>query len=173
MPNRMIRSHRESRILVDSLATLLSLEGIMPSKEIYIISPWISNSPIIENDYNKFLDIFPFSQGNRIYLADILCTYIFKGSKVRLICNTDNKSTKEFINQIKRNPQGEKIEIRRLRDNHEKGMVTDNFYLHGSMNFTFSGININGENIRIVTEQPDINSALLSVRSRWEEAEKL
>jgi hypothetical protein len=173
MPSRVIRSHRESKILLDALSSVLAMEGLKPSKEIYIISPWMSNSPIIENNYDKFSDIFPFIGGNRIHLADILCSYAFKGSNVRLICNPNNKSTEEFINEIKRIPEGEKIEFRILKDNHEKGMVTSNFYLHGSMNFTYSGIHINGENIRIVTEQPQINSALLSVKARWEESEKV
>jgi hypothetical protein len=165
MPSRMIRSHRDSQMLKDSLSSFLSLEMVKPSKEIYIISPWIGNSPIFDNTYNQFKDMFPFVESNTIYLSDVLLTLSWFGSKVRLICNPDHKHTGDFIQLL-----GNKVEYRLLEDNHEKGLFTENFYLHGSMNFTYFGININGECIRITTTTSEVNSAFISARSRWEES---
>jgi len=166
MSSRVIRSHGGSRILIDCLSSLLALEAVSPSEEIYIISPWISNSPIIDNRYNAFVDVFPFIESKIVYLADILKTFLWRGSKVRLICNPGHKQTKEFLDML-----GSRAKYRNLTDNHEKDMITDNFYLHGSMNFTFSGININGECIRVTTKRADISSAVISARSRWEESQ--
>lgn len=165
MYSRIIRSQGGSQTLKDCLVSLLALEAICPSKEIYIISPWISNAEIIADHHSKFTNLFPFIVSKKITLADILLTYVWRGSIVRLICNPEHKSTKSFLEIL-----GNRVEYKTLTDNHEKGMVTDNFYLHGSMNFTYSGIYINGECVRITTEQPDINSALISVRARWEES---
>ncbi|GBF31833.1 aspartokinases [Desulfocucumis palustris] len=165
MYSRVIRSQGGSQALKDCLASLLALEAIRPSREIYIISPWISNAEIITDHHSKFANLFPFITSKKITLADILLTFAWRGSTVRLICNPSQKSTSEFLGLL-----GGKVEHKVLSDNHEKGMVTDNFYLHGSMNFTYSGIYINGECVRITTEQPDISSALISVRARWEES---
>jgi hypothetical protein len=168
MYSRVIRSQGGSQALKDCLASLLTLEAVQPSKEIYIISPWISNAEIIIDYHSKFADLFPFNTSKKITLADILLTYVWRGSTVRLICNPNQKSTSEFLELL-----GRQVEYKVLSDNHEKGMVTDNYYLHGSMNFTYSGIYINGECVRITTEQPDISSALISVRARWEESADL
>ena len=165
MRSRIIRSWGGSQALRDCLASLLAMEAIRPSSEIYIISPWISNSPVIDNRHNKFSNIFPFIESKTIYLSDILLTYSWRGSKVRLICNPESKVTRDFLRLL-----GDKVQHKVLTDNHEKGMVTDNFYLHGSMNFTFSGMHINGECIRVTTGMSDISSALISARSRWEES---
>ncbi len=165
MYSRVVRSQGGSQALTDCLASLLALEAVYPSREIYIISPWISNAEIIADHHSKFTNLFPFITSRKITLADILLTYVWRGSTVRLICNPGQKSTREFLELL-----GSQVEYKVLSDNHEKGMVTDNFYLHGSMNFTYSGIYINGECVRITTEQADISSALISVRARWEES---
>lgn len=165
MHSRVLRSQGGSQALKDCLVSLLTLEEVRPSREIYIISPWISNAVVIEDHHSKYTNLFPFITSKKITLADILLTYVWRGSIVRLICNPSQKYTRDFLDLL-----GNQVEYRVLNDNHEKGMVTDNFYLHGSMNFTYSGIYINGECIRITTEQPDISSALISVRARWEES---
>lgn len=166
MPSRIIRSHGGSQILLDSLVSLLTLEAMNPSKEIYIISPWLSNSPLTDNRNNKLSTICPFLNTRTVYLSDLLFTYAWRGTKVRLICKPEHKYTHDFLNLM-----GDKVEYRVLDDNHEKGLFTNMFYLHGSMNFTFYGINVNSECIRVTTEQAEVNAALLAARARWEEAE--
>lgn len=166
MRSRTIRSHGGTQTLKDSLSTLFSLEVIQPSSEIYLISPFLSNTPIMDNRLNGYTDLFPTSDNKIISLADVLSTFAWKKSKVRIICNPERKETREFLEII-----GPDIEVRELKNNHEKGMVTSNFYIHGSMNFTYSGININGEHVRITYHTPEINQALMSARARWEEAD--
>ncbi|WHY58649.1 phospholipase D-like domain-containing protein DpdK [Peribacillus simplex] len=167
MHNRTIRSHNSSVTLIDCLASIFSLEAVLPSKEIYLISPFLSNSPLIRNRLGQYSDLFPMIEGKIIYLSDILNTLSWKGSKIRIICDPNRVETKRFISQLN------EVEIKKLNNNHEKGLMTSHIYLHGSMNFTFSGININGENIRITSDRSEVNQALLAARTRWEEAEEI
>ncbi|MFW6030291.1 MAG: phospholipase D-like domain-containing protein DpdK [Halanaerobiales bacterium] len=171
MSSRIIRSNGGSKLLLDNLSSLLISESINPSEEIYIISPWITNYPLINNENNKCSSIFPFAESNQIYLADIIETWAWKGSKVRIICDPNNKWTQGFIDLLD-NKVGN-IEYKILEDNHEKGFVTDNFYIHGSMNFTYSGIFINGERIRITSNRSEISEVLISIKARWKDAEKV
>lgn len=168
MANRIIRSHNGIGTLIDSLTSIFSLEAALPSKEIYLISPFLSNSPIIQNKHGEYTDLFPFSEGKTIFLSDIFTTLAWRGSDIRIICNPERPETKKFINLL-----GNNVEIRKLSNNHEKGLFTNHIYLHGSMNFTYRGININGENIRITSNGSEVNHALMSARARWEDAERL
>lgn len=166
MLSRTIRSHGGTQTLKDSLTTLFSLEVIKPSQEVYLISPFLSNAPIMDNKLNGYTDLFPNSYNKMITLADILRTLAWNQVKVRAICNPERKETRQFLEVL-----GTDIEVRELKNNHEKGLVTSNFYIHGSMNFTYSGININGEHVRITYNTSEINQALMSARARWEEAD--
>lgn len=168
MSNRVIRSHGGSQTLKDCLISLFTIETMKPSREIYLISPFLSNSPIINNEFGQYTDIFPLVEGKIVLLSDILKTLVWKGSKVRVICDPDRDETKRFLYNL-----NGMVECKRLENNHEKGLVTSQFYLHGSMNFTYRGININGEKINITTNTPDVNQAMMSARARWEEAESI
>ncbi|WP_312474695.1 phospholipase D-like domain-containing protein DpdK [Neobacillus sp.] len=166
MLNRTIRSHNSAVTLRDCLVSIFSLEAALPSKEVYLISPFLSNSPIIHNALGQYTDLFPLAEGKIIYLSDILNTLSWKGSKIRVICDPDRVETERFISLLKN------VEIKKLNNNHEKGLMTNRIYLHGSMNFTFRGININGENVRITSDGSEVSQALMAARARWEEAER-
>lgn len=166
MHNRTIRSHGGTQALKDCLASIFIAETLKPSREIYLISPYLSNTPIMVNQYEQYTDLFPFAEQKTIYLSDILRTLAWKGSTVRLICDPNRNETRKLLYDL----QGE-IEFRRLKNNHEKGLMTSSVYVHGSMNFTYYGIHINGEKVRITSEVSEVNEALISAKARWEEAE--
>ena len=168
MYDRIIRSHGGTLLLKDTLSSLLLLEVLIPSKEIYLISPWISNAPIIDNKNGQFIDLFPYAESQNITLSEIIKTLVNKGTSMRIICDLSDNNTIRFIREIG-NVAG--VEFRDLKNNHEKGLCTENFYLHGSMNFTYRGIHINGENVRVTLKPEDIKQALLYLRNRWREAE--
>lgn len=168
MHNRTIRSHNSAITLKDSLISIFSLESAFPSKEIYLISPFLSNSPLAENVLGEYTDLFPLVEGKMIYLSDILRTLAWKGSNVRIICDPNRIETRRFISQL-----GNSARIKKLANNHEKGLVTSRIYLHGSMNFTYRGININGENVRITSNGTEVSQALMSARARWKEADEI
>jgi len=168
MPNRTIRSHTGNVTLKDSLASIFSLEAALPSKEIYLISPFLSNSPIIQNSLEEYTDLFPFAKEKVIYLSDILNMLAWKGANVRIICDPERIETRRFIKNLNKD-----IEIKKLNNNHEKGLITSHIYLHGSMNFTYRGININGENVRMTSNRTEVNQALMSAQARWKEAEQM
>ncbi len=167
LTDRFIRSYGGTKELTDALASLFTVEAVRPSQEIYVISPWVSNSPVLDNQQGQFADVFPFAEGRRIYLSDIIQQWAFHGTNVRIICNAEDTHTAKFLGLVE---STENIAFRHLANNHEKGLCSNNFYLHGSMNFTYRGIHINGEGVRITTLRPDINQALLYARARWEEA---
>lgn len=167
MTSRMIRSHGGAQVLKDCLISLFAIELLKPSKEIYLISPWVSNSPLLDNRHGAFDCLFPQISSSVIRLADVLETMADQGSRVRLICDLQDENTRRFRDQL---GSRTRINFRQLYNNHEKGLFTDHLYLHGSMNFTFRGIHINGECIRITTSPSYVKQAMLSARARWEEA---
>jgi hypothetical protein len=166
MSNRIIRSFGGSYVLRDYLVSLFVTEAMDPSKELYLISPFLSNSPLIENRHNQYTDVFPMIKSKTIYLSDILSTLAWKGMSVRVICDQEREETKPFIETLYN-----QIEFKKLDQNHDKGLVTNNVFVHGSMNFTYSGIYVNKESIRTTTNPSDVNEALIAFRQRWEEAD--
>lgn len=52
---------------------------------------------------------------------------------------------------------------------HDKAFITNNFCIYGSMNFTKSGINFNGESVTVSSNKSDISQAFITAKEVWSE----
>lgn len=165
MPNRSIKSKARggSVQLADCLRSLFALELMCPGPEIYLLSPWISNVPLISNRFGQFRSVMGENGEGDLRLAAILTTLAERGVKVRVMYRSQQPQTEEFLNLLPEN-----IERRSIETLHEKGLIAHSFYLRGSMNFTYSGVNLNDESVELTTDPQDVALALLEARQRWE-----
>lgn len=166
MYSRTIRSQTGNYTLQDLLISVFVTELMHPSEEVYLISPYLSNVPMIDNQLETYSDLFPMVRNRWIYLSDILLTLAWKGSSVRVICDPDRPESQGIIAELR-----DQIEMRKLQDNHEKGLFTERIYLHGSMNFTYRGVYVNLESVRTTFHPSEVHQNLIAARGRWEEAE--
>lgn len=170
MPDRMIRSQGGTNHLKDTLVSLLALEASLPSQEVFVVSPWVGNAQILDNRFSHYSDLFPFVEGKIIYLSDVLRMFSWKGSKVKVICDPSLQPSKSFYSLMS---GVEGVEFRSNPTNHAKGLFTDHFHLHGSMNLTHSGIYLRGEHIRVTYEPSDVALAMINARALWGESTPL
>lgn len=168
MPNRIIKAKsRNSTVqLLDCMSSLFALELLSPSHTLYLISPWLSNVALLDNSFSQLRSVAPESDRGDVTLADLLGTLAERGTRVRIICR-HSPSTEEFLARL---PSG--IERRYLDRMHEKGLVGDHFYLRGSMNFTYSGVNLNDEHVELTTEPEQVALALAEAKATWEGIEQ-
>ena len=115
-------------------------ELLNPSKELWIVSPWISNIELIENRGGDFDIINPDWRGKIIKLEDILVHISLLSSKIFLITN-DDEHNKIFINSLERRLEENNTKQNTIilpdQDLHEKGILNDHGSLSGSMNITY------------------------------------
>lgn len=112
---------------------------------LYIISPWTSDFEILRNFHEEFSALFPkLDEIKNIRISDCLRELSTKCS-VRII-TVKNKTTDAFVEQLR--SKAPNVEIRFAENvEHEKGVLAPNCYIEGSMNFTYSGVNIKYEKI--------------------------
>lgn len=165
MPNRSIKSkaRASSLQLTDCLSSLFALELMCPSPEIYLISPWISNVTLVSNRFGQFRAIMGDSGESDLRLATLLKVLAERGVQVRVMYRSKHQQTEDFLNLLPEN-----VERRGIETLHEKGLISYHFYLRGSMNFTYSGVNLNDERVELTTDPQVVALALLEARQRWE-----
>ena len=168
MPNRHIKSsaRNSSPQLTDCLCSLLALELLSPSPELYLFSPWLSDMPLLSNTFGQFRAIIPEATEGQVRLAVILATLAERGAQVRLLCRPDQPTTEDFLRKLPPT-----IVVKQANTLHEKGLISSHFYLRGSMNFTFSGVNLNDEHVELTTDPEQVALALLEAQQRWETIE--
>jgi hypothetical protein len=168
MSNRVIKSKSRgsSVLLVDCLSSHLTLELLSPSPELYLISPWLSQVPLINNRFGQFRVLTSELNKSELHLADILTLLAEKGTHIYIMCRPNHPPTEAFLKPLLSNQRS--IKCRQSENLHEKGLISHHFYLRGSMNFTYSGVNLNDESIEVDTEHAVVGRALVEARRTWE-----
>jgi hypothetical protein len=149
--------------LTEVLRSLIALELMAPSETISLISPWISDMPLVDNRFGQFRAIMPEMGKTQLGLVDVLITLAERGCQVRVMYRPHVPQTEGFLRRL---PPF--IKCKAIEHLHEKGLICNHFYLRGSMNFTYSGVNLNEESIELTTQPDQVAKACLEAQYMWE-----
>ena len=148
----------------DLLESLFAIQIMCPSPSLWLVSPWVSDLPILDNRTGAYplLD----SVGMRfITLAEILVDLAGRGCNV-IVATRDDPINEAFLARLGRLAENRnvldmvRIEVvpqdRRL---HDKALTGGDFSISGSMNFTFSGALLNEEQVELHVDEAYVAAA--------------
>lgn len=154
-----------------SSAFCLALLAKEQEDPIYLVSPWITDFPLLENSFGQFSSLLPENGDKCIILFSDYLSALPKSKKVRIITRKDRFS--QYFLAQKSLTSKANIEAR-FSDSaeHEKGILTPLFYIFGSMNLTYSGVEINGEKITYYSAstkegEEKIGRAYIEINQLW------
>jgi hypothetical protein len=165
-PTRQIHSSARSVELRDLLQSLFVGELIAPSRCIWLVSPWISDIPVIDNEANSFGQLAPEWPRSQVPLSNVLKRLLVTGASIH-IATRDEERNRSFLSTIDPFRTMGNLDIHTSFELHEKGLLGDNYYLSGSMNFTMSGIHINEEFVQLLTDPSDVAQNRIILTQRW------
>jgi len=158
------------------LQGLFATELIAPSTCLWLVSPWISNIPILDNAANAFRHVEPNWPRGKVRLAAVLTKLIEEGTTVHVATRPERRgawveSTNAFLQVLSESVgyEVERLVIHREQEDrlHQKGLLGDHFYLRGSMNFTHNGIQVNNEQVEFTDSRDAIGRARHEFKERW------
>ena len=166
---RRIFNHSNSsrEVLQELLQNIFISEIIHPSKDLWVISPWISNIEIFDNRGGAFTSLCPDWQGLTVRLQQILVLLMSFDTKVIIISNLDNHNDRFFAGIAQKSEDtglGDKLTLLRRNTLHTKGIFSQHGSLTGSMNLTFNGMKILDEHIVYTISKPDIAQGILECK---------
>lgn len=165
---RDIYAEHSNLVPAEFLQSLFVAEMMRPSSRIWISSPWISDIDLIDNTARQFGALMPGWPASWIRLSDVLGALLDRGTEIIIIANYDLHNT-EFLSRISllRDIYPGRVHVIQTADVHEKGILTDNFTLDGSMNFTYRGVNINQEYLGYRCDPKTVYERRLVLEERW------
>jgi hypothetical protein len=153
------------------LANLFVAELVSPSACLWLVSPWISNIPILDNEVSSYDPLSRWGP-RRVRLAEVLATLASSGSGV-VIATTSDRHNDDFIAQLRNRAAdlGALSRVRIVRDAanllHEKAITADDYAVVGSMNITWNGVNVREEYLELRTEEEFVARARLDAVDRF------
>lgn len=143
-------------------------ELLSPSDEIWLVSPWVSDIAVIDNLDGAFTGLEPSWGARQVRLSEILGRLAARGTRVFVETRPDQRN-RRFLQRLQAQVRSDTVHVRRSQVLHEKGLLGDPFLLNGSMNFTYSGVQLLDEWVRFDTDVHAIAEARLAFRARWEQ----
>jgi len=130
------------------LQSVFVAELLAPSKELWLVSPWLSDIEVIRDTAGAFGPLLSGDSSTTLTMSAALTRLAAGGTLVRVV--TRPRFSAQIHNSLARRGAMELDNFvwREVAELHTKGLVGDDYRIMGSMNFTFSGIQINDEAIR-------------------------
>lgn len=154
------------------IAVIFAAELFAPSKEFWIVSPWISDIAVLDNRAGEFRGLDPNLPRAELRLTGALLRLLRQGTRVVVATRPADPRYSSFGNDLRqaadRNGLGHVLAVGTSDDLHEKGILCDDFYLSGSMNLTYNGVEVLEEIVRFETSAAVIADSRISLRKFWE-----
>jgi hypothetical protein len=143
---RHIHTRFGPRQVVDLLQSIFAAELIAPGPCLWLVSPWITDIPVLDNRANGFTSVVGDWEGSRVRLSTVLAWLLHRGSTVHVATRPDEVS-EDFLERLETlaGSGRARLRVHQTEALHEKGVLGEGFYLSGSMNFTQSGLGFNQE----------------------------
>lgn len=157
-----------TRVLNDLLQNLLITELLVPSRQLWVLSPWISDIEVIDNTAGQFKTVLPGLPARNIRFTEVLIQLARRGSDVRVLTrdvesNTVARQRLEDVGGLGAKPM---VQIR--PNLHDKGIVGDRFHVQGSMNFTYFGQAVNDEGVTLTQKPHEIAEARIAYNAKYQ-----
>jgi phosphatidylserine/phosphatidylglycerophosphate/cardiolipin synthase-like enzyme len=134
-------------------------EFLINSERVWVVSPWVGNIVLIDNRAGCFDALNPEWGRREIRLIDVLLSLMSKGAEVLLVTRK-NEINEPFLIDIKQRSIDsgvrDQLKIVTKQKLHTKGVLLSESLLLGSMNLTYSGLEINDEWIQYSIDREDI-----------------
>lgn len=134
-------------------------ELISPGGDVWLVSPWVSNVPILDNRSGLFTSLDPAWGQRVVRLNEILTRLLFLKTKVVIVTRPDDYC-KSFVQRLEEDVDSvggiENLTVLWREELHTKGILTANSLLTGSMNLTNNGLDLLDEQITYDTDPQDV-----------------
>lgn len=163
---RIFKSAITSKKVIQELIALMMVgELVAPGPEVWLVSPWITDVPLLDNRAGSFDAVNPEWGHREIRLADVAVQLMAGGTAVKIITRADEHNA-VFLRRLAESAESaavrELLSVTIRERLHTKGILTTRGFLSGSMNLTYSGLDLNEELITYDTDEQSIAVARLA-----------
>jgi hypothetical protein len=172
----IVRSAEGNREEVrDLLESILAIEILSPGKKLWLVSPWITDVPVLDNRSGSYGGLDPAWPKRRLSLAELLASILARSPDTRVSVVTRPHSfpaTASFHDRLRTKVElNGNLDRLTFNDNREilhiKGLVGDHAALSGSMNFTNNGISVLEESVQLQIDDYTVSEFLKSFEEQY------
>jgi len=169
IPDRQIFVHNNysDQKFRETLSDLMIALMLSPD-ELWLVSPWITDFNLLDNRAGEWDGVNPDWGCRYVTFVELLGAIVDCGSTLKVVMKDDDINQKFKAKLSDLVSEVELVTYYISETVHTKGFLSSEFFLAGSMNFTYSGTNKNDEHIKISIEPRVISEARLEFENKYE-----
>jgi len=147
-------------------------ELLSPSDRIWIVTPWISNVPILDNRNGVLSSLDPTWGKRKIRLIEILLRLMNIDVEVMIVTRPDEHCKRFLANLndvVSDYGVQDRVNVFFRKELHTKGVLTKTNMITGSMNLTYNGLFLLDESVIFDTDPQYIGQTRLNFEKYLDE----
>jgi hypothetical protein len=148
------------------LQAIFAAELVLPSRCLWIVSPWLRDVPVLDNATGDFLTVCPEFPRSHVRLSRVLRELLNRGTQV-VIATRPESGNRQVLDGLGEAARSTSVIFHERGDLHAKGLVGDRYSLIGSMNLTYNGITHLTEMLIFETDRARVEHLRLAFRSEY------
>ncbi len=157
----------------DLLESLFATDLLAPGNTIWLVSPWITDLPILDNRSGGYSGLEPSWNKRQLSLAELLAYALRRSANTRVqVVTRPVPQNQRFCERLKALAEvdgtSDRLFIDCTRtDLHIKGLAGSSYSLKGSMNFTYNGVEVLEEAVELELDTERVARFLLNLNSHY------
>ena len=148
------------------LQLIFAAELLMPSRCLWIVSPWLRDVPVLDNATGSFQFLCPEFPRSEVRLSRVLRELVDRGSTVVVATRADT-GNRQVIDGLAGVSRPGAVIFHERSELHAKGFVGDRYSLIGSMNLTFNGLERLTEMLVFQNDRGSVEQLRLAFRREY------
>ncbi len=141
-------------------------ELLMPSRCLWIVSPWLRDVPVLDNTTGSFLFLCPDFPRSEVRLSRVLRELVERGTTVVIAARAD-AGNRQVVDGLEGVSRADAVIFHERPELHAKGIVGDRYSLIGSMNLTFNGLERLTEMLVFQNDRGSVEQLRLAFRREY------
>lgn len=157
----------------DLLESLFAAELLAPGEQIWLVSPWVTDLPLLDNRAGAYAGLEPSWPKRFLTLAELLAFALKTAPLCRLrVVTRPDAHNQRFCRRLQTltelDATNDRLVIEDTRETlHIKGLAGTHFALKGSMNFTYNGVEVLEEVVELETDLSRVALLLLNFDTHY------
>ncbi|RYF53893.1 MAG: phosphatidylserine/phosphatidylglycerophosphate/cardiolipin synthase family protein [Comamonadaceae bacterium] len=164
---RSVRTRpRNGLAISDLLTSALLSELCRPSAQLWIVSGWITDIPVLDNKHRQYDAVLGGVARSSLLFTEVLAELADRGCELHVALREEDHNNR-FVSRLRDRVRADRLHLYSSPDLHEKIMVGSDWVMKGSMNFTWNGLQQNEEGIDFLVDEAAAGRERLELRTRW------
>ena len=154
--------------VLEIVEAVFAAELLDPSPDFWVVSPWLSDVPVLDNSAGGYTTLCPDFARSRVPVSQVLAELISRGTRVHVVTRPEEGGpVVRATEALAGDPSAARLRHVQVDGLHVKVILGKAMALRGSMNLTFSGTQLLDELESFTTDPQEIAEIRVELEANY------